>query len=254
MPICKLCQQEKQLIGKSHIIPDFLYKYAGLYDEKHRMRSFSVEDVINGKPPSLPQSGVHEGGLLCAECDNQRLGTKLEDYAKKAIYGGGKLMEKECPICTNYTNASGELFAICENLDYTKYKLFLLSILWRAGISSRPFFNEINLNEHEEILREMIFNNDPKNFNDYPVFVVTSAADKEFTSDVIVQPRQVTGSDGMETCCFIIGGFIYIFKLGTFTERLDELKTQTINEENKLTILQTKPGTTIQLIKNYVGL
>ena len=254
MAICKLCNQDKQLIGRSHIIPDFMYKHAGLYDEKHRLRSFSIEDLINGKSPSLPQSGVHEGGILCAECDNQRLGQNLEDYAKKAIYGGGELLGEECPECTNYTNDKGELFAVCENLSYTKYKLFLLSILWRASISSKPFFKDINLGQHEDVLREMIFNNDAKNFNDYPVFVITTASDKEFSSDMIIEPRQVTGSDGMETCCFIIGGFIYIYKIGTFRERLDELKTQTINEENKIAILQTKPGTTLQLVGNYVGL
>jgi len=254
MAICKLCKQERQLIGRSHIIPDFMYKHAGLYDEKHRMRSFSIEDLVNGKPPSLPQSGVHEGGLLCAECDNQRLGRNLEDYTKKAIYGGGKLLASECPICTNYINDKGEFFAICENLSYTKYKLCLLSILWRASISSKTFFKEINLGEHEEVLRDMIYTNNAKSFNDYPVFVVTTASDKAFTHDMIIEPRQLTGSDGMETCCFIIGGFIYIFKLGTYTSNLDELRTQTINEDNKVTILHTQPGTTLELIKNYVGL
>ena len=245
MAICKLCNQDKQLIGRSHIIPDFMYKHAGLYDEKHRLRYFSIEDLISGKPPSLPQSGVHEGGLLCKDCDNRRLGQHLEDYAKKAIYGGGQLLAEECPDCIKYTNDAGELFAICENLSYTKYKLFLLSILWRASVSTNPFFNKINLGQHEEVLREMIFNNDAKNFNDYPVFVFTSASDTEFSHDMIIEPRQVIGSDGMETCCFIIGGFIYIFK---------ELKGQTINEQNKLTILQTQPGTTLKFIKNYVGL
>lgn len=254
MAICKLCKQDKDLIGKSHIIPDFLYKYAGVYDEKHRMRHFSIEDLINGKQPSLPQSGVHEGGILCADCDNRLLGINLENYAKKAIYGGGELPIDECPECNNYTNDKGQLFSICENLSYTKYKLFLLSILWRASISSKPFFKEINLAQHEEILREMILSNNAKNFNDYPIFVVTTASDKEFTSDMIIEPRQVIGSDGMVTCCFIIGGFIYIYKLGTLNDNLDELKTQTINEENKITILHTKPGTTIELIKNYVGL
>jgi hypothetical protein len=29
--------------------------------------------------------------------------------------------------------------------DYSKYKLFLLSLLWRASISSRSLFNQIKL-------------------------------------------------------------------------------------------------------------
>lgn len=255
MATCKLCNQETTLIGRSHIIPDFMYKHSGLYDEKHRLRYFSIEDLLNDKSPSLPQSGVHEGGLLCADCDNRRLGQNLENYTKKALYGGGELPVEECPDCINYTDENDESFSICENLSYSKYKLTLLSILWRASISTKPFFQGISIGElHENNLREMIFNNDPRSFNDYPIIVVTTAADKDFSSGFIIEPRQVTDTDGVETCCFIIGAFIYIFKLGTCTERLEELKTLTINEENKIMILNTKPGTTIELIKNYVGL
>lgn len=254
LPTCKLCHLQKPLIGKSHIIPDFLYKQSGLYDDKHRLRYFSVEDIINGGQPSLPQSGVHEGGILCADCDNRRLGTNLENYARIAIYGGGKLPANETPDCTNYIDPQGNTFGHCKNLDYTKYKLFLLSILWRASISSKPFFKGINIGEHEEVIRQMIMNNDPKNFYDYPILVSTSAADKQFSQDMIIEPRQLMGKHGLETCVFIIGGFIYVFMLGTYNGNRDELYHQTINENNEIVMHQTKDGETIEMIKNYVGL
>ncbi len=230
-----------------------MYKHSGLYDESHRLRYFSVEELIAGKKPSLPQSGVHEGGILCANCDNTVLGN-LEQYAIKAIYGRGNLPAHECPECTNYVNAEGSTFAICTNLSYTKYKLFLLSILWRASISSKSFFNSINLCQQEEVLRQMILANDPKDYFEYPIFVITTASDYQFPADMIIQPIQNTDQHGMETCCFIIGGFIYIFKLGTFIGDNNELKEQTINEDNQLMILQLKEGQTMQLVKNYVGL
>ena len=254
MKLCKLCGLEKKVIGRSHIIPDFLYKQSGLYDEKHRIRYFSVQSLIDGKKPSLPQSGVHEGGILCAECDNVRLGTNLEDYAKKAIYGGANLKAEEQVQCANFYNDEGEMFAICTNINYTKYKLFLLSILWRASISKKSFFKEINIGEHEEILRKMIFENDAKQYFDYPIFVTTSAMDEQFEPDIILQPTQLAGSDGMQTCYFIIGGFMYMFKLGSYTDNLEKLKTQTINEDNKLMILKLQPGETMALIRRYVGL
>ena len=71
-----------------------------LYDEKHRLRYFSIEDLISGKPPSLPQSGAHEGDF-CKDCDNRRLGQHLKDYAKKAIYGGGQLLWKNVLIVSS---------------------------------------------------------------------------------------------------------------------------------------------------------
>ena len=40
---------------------------------------------------------------------------------------------------------------------YVKYPAFkfLLSILWRASVSSKPLFNQIQLGSHEEIIRRM---------------------------------------------------------------------------------------------------
>lgn len=135
MAICKLCTLQKPLIGKSHIIPDFLYKHSGLYGELHRIRLFSVQELIDRKNPSLPQSGVYEGNILCAECDNKRLGDNLEKYAKNAIYGGGQLPINECPECENFINENKDTFAICKNLSYPKYKLFLV----------KPFSKELIL-------------------------------------------------------------------------------------------------------------
>jgi hypothetical protein len=254
MTICKLCTLEKALIGKSHIIPNFLYEHSGLYDEMHRIRLFSVQEMIDGKKPSLPQSGVYEGNILCAECDNKRIGANLEQYAKKAIYGGGQLPLNECPECDNFTNEEMDTFAICKNLSYSKYKLFLLSILWRASISSKSFFKRINIGEHEEIIRKMIFENDPKKFDEYPIFVFSSALDEDFTSDIIVEPTQAVDDNGMLTCYFVIGGFIYIYKVGQFLGDKDRLKKQTITEENKMTILLMKTGETMNFLKKYVGL
>ena len=160
----------------------------------------------------------------------------------------------ESPNCVNYYNDNNQTFAICTNLSYTKYKLFLLSILWRASISSKSFFKRINIGEHEEVIRKMIFENDPKTYDWYPIFVTTSAMDEEFTSDIILEPSQVTDKDGMVTCYFVIGGFISIFKLGKFLNDKVRLKTQTIIEENKITILKLQTVETMEWIKKYVGL
>lgn len=41
MGSCKLCLEEKILLKKSHIIPEFMYK--DLYDENHKLISFDNE-------------------------------------------------------------------------------------------------------------------------------------------------------------------------------------------------------------------
>jgi len=42
MAKCNLCQQDKKLIKGSHIIPDFFYKEAGLYNKKHQLYKIEI--------------------------------------------------------------------------------------------------------------------------------------------------------------------------------------------------------------------
>lgn len=80
--ICKLCLQEKQLIRKSHIIPDFMYQ--GLFNEKHFIAPVFLKDLNVGK---LQPTGFYDPDILCAACESQIIG-KLESYAKLIIFGG----------------------------------------------------------------------------------------------------------------------------------------------------------------------
>lgn len=53
--------------------------------------------------------------------------------------------------------------------DYSKFKLFHLSILFRAGVCSLPMFSNVNLGPHEARLRKMILDIDPGEEHEYPV-------------------------------------------------------------------------------------
>lgn len=112
MEKCKLCLQEKQLIAKSHIIPDFMYEE--LYDDNHKIRVVPASEFGKVKPRiKMPSSGEYEGGLLCSDCDNKLLGG-YENYARKAIYGGA-LRDSECPECDNFKSQDGVKFTLQEN-------------------------------------------------------------------------------------------------------------------------------------------
>lgn len=129
--ICKLCKLEKELIRKSHIIPDFLYRNSGMFDEKHRLLSFSKEDVANNIKPKYEQTGVYDGNILCANCDNVVIG-QYEKYASQIIYSEN-LNEETQIECDEYLD-SVTLYSVCKGIDYKKYRLFLLSILFRACV------------------------------------------------------------------------------------------------------------------------
>ena len=150
---CNLCLKEIPLIKKSHIIPDFMYK--GLFDEKHFLAMVNWDEmkIISKKP-----DGVYDKKILCAKCDNEIIGS-YESYASKILYGKN-LSNRLKPRFNLIRDPKGSSKIEAENIDYTKFKLFLLSMLWRGHISNSPFFNEINLGPYAEIARLMILNND----------------------------------------------------------------------------------------------
>ena len=136
--ICKLCGEQKILLNKSHIIPEFMYR--SLFDEHHQIHKFEPNSYFSGESKiQKPSSGDYEGSLLCAECDNERIGD-LESYAAPFLYAKGDLPDHIKAVVKNYRGEDGFGYSTIGNTNYTKFKLFLLSILWRASVSKRDFF------------------------------------------------------------------------------------------------------------------
>ena len=111
---CVLCRQEAPLL-KSHIVPEFLYRPH--YDENHRALLFDKRDA----PYTMVQKGIRER-LLCAECE-ARLQV-FEDYLARFWF-------KQRPLPA--VIASSEV--VLTGIDYAQFKLFLLSIVWRASVA-----------------------------------------------------------------------------------------------------------------------
>lgn len=150
---CKLCLQEKKLCKRSHIIPNFTYKRELFNDSKNNGRAVSF-DMKSGKKRNI-NTGEYESNILCEECDNKIIGN-LEDYFSRVIYGG--------KIKDNIRNRiirqqDGLEYSLIAGVDYKKVKLFLLSIIWRASVSSRPFFKHVSLGPYENEIRKAIFEN-----------------------------------------------------------------------------------------------
>ena len=126
---CALCLQPEQL-QNSHIIPEFLY--GTLYDEKHR---YNVLGLAPERRDRLEQQGVRER-MLCRSCEQNF--AKLERYASLVFKGGAPGMGGERH--GSIVNVSG--------IDYGQFKLFLLSMLWRAGAAKSRYFHRVTLGPH----------------------------------------------------------------------------------------------------------
>ena len=154
MKRCRLCKEEKKLIKTSHIISDFLHEQ--LYDEKHRIIKFHPDELKKENPKiSTPPSATYEGDILCADCDNKVIG-KYESYVSKLLKN--KLTDSKKVSCKESINSLKETVIEVNNLDYKNIKLFLLSILWRSSISSKPEFTQVSLGPYEEKIRVQLLN------------------------------------------------------------------------------------------------
>ena len=247
MTICKLCQEDKKLIKKSHIIPDFLYKK--IYDEKHKLISFTPSEYQEDKKVKTPSSSEYEGQLLCEECDNKLIG-QYESYADKTIYGGnfGKTKAPDC----QKLRSQDLLLLQCKNLDYTKLKLFFLSILWRASISSRPMFSEVNLGDkYTKRIQNMLIEGDASNDTDIAIVALTWSLDNKAPRDLVISPR-LSKSGGKFMYLFPISGFLYFFYVSPDSCHKD-FQDYRLKEDGAITFIEIPKGYFWKFVFNYTG-
>lgn len=216
--VCRLCLEDKKLQRESHIIPQFMYDRI-LSDEGyfHKIKKDTFKEHSSGKTIKKFQTGEYEANILCAECENEILCQRYEDYAAKVFQMIDKKSESFMDVkIVNYTNENGENGKLIQNIDYAKFKLFLLSILWRANISKRDLFRQVNLgNSHNEALRQMICDGNPKKLEDYPCFICDLGKDQPVLKGTILPPRKIRrNSNTMYE--FMISGLLYIYTVSKY--------------------------------------
>jgi hypothetical protein len=165
--LCKLCLLDRPLCN-SHIIPEFLYRAA--YDDKGR----ALELTRTLGNHRFVQKGYRER-LLCDECE-QRINV-FEKYFKQAWYDAGTLPDRV-----------DEDVYVLQGLDYRLFKLFHLSVLWRAGVSSNSIFANVRLGAHREPMREILLSEDPGPKDRYHFLAQVLVDDGLVVDGVILEP------------------------------------------------------------------
>lgn len=226
MAICKLCKVGKQLIKKSHIFPNFLY--TDFYDEQNRLRKFDINEMKKRNPriSKLP-TGIYEGQILCNKCDNNIIGA-LETYMSLLVNS-----KKGTKVKGKRIDSGLSIFEI-RNIDSKKLKLFLLSILFRASISSLSEFNDVKLGPYEEKIRLAILNNNIEEL-DIQISILKFARNSNFTRFIAQPIRSKIGHATVYS--IIINGYLIIFfmKENDMSKRLIDFK---VRDSDKLEVLQ----------------
>lgn len=201
--ICKLCKKKSTLVGKSHIIPNFMYN--GLYDENHKILIANLKDL--SKKPQIVQSGIFEKNILCKDCESTF--SKNERYASHFFKGS----KNSIISFEKRKSHDGQRSIFVSRIDYNKLKLFFLSILWRAHVSENKFFKGVSLDISNEMeIRKMLLENDSKTYKDYKVSMMAFQNSKSELIRFLFNPSVETIGTG-KVGIFYINGYCYFIDL-----------------------------------------
>lgn len=244
--ICKLCKQDKALIDRSHIFPEFVY--SNMYNQHHRLNEVIVDAETNQQQiRTLPQ-GLYEGGLLCRECDTQVIG-QYESYASKFL-NCNNFGRNERPAFTE-AQIKGVEFLNCTNINYTKLKLFLLSLLWRADISSINNFKSVSLGPYREKIRNMIYSGDPSDDKDISIIILSWNNDNTAVPrEYIFQPTRHK-NNGKTHYVILLQGYMFVYYISP-DNLLAQFENCRLKSDNTLKVLFLPKANTWDYLLNFL--
>jgi hypothetical protein len=194
---CGLCSGTGPL-RNSHIIPECLYK--PVYDTKHRAAALDLRRA------SIPyvQKGLRER-LLCEACE-QKFGRWEDAFCR--FWKPATLFVS--PITQPYVCVSG--------VPYDVFKLFHLSVLWRAGVADAYAFRLVKLGPHEAHLRDILLKEQaPSDF----VYPVSACILRDPVSggplDACVMASASGLANGVKTYIIIFGGCAWYYAASNST-------------------------------------
>ncbi len=200
---CRLCKENRTLM-KSHIFPEWLY--TPLYDKSHR---FFVLSTNKDKKRGTRPKGIYER-LLCQECEAQL--SKWEGYARSVFYRNDPRLNIE--DCGNRVVLSG--------LRYNPFKLFQMSLIWRASVTNRREVRKINLGPHAERLRKMLIDECPGEIYQYGSILMLPPPSLEgIMAEFLYPPECIpTKLDGHTAYRAAFGGLFWLFIVSNHSERV----------------------------------
>ncbi len=191
---CKFCGNETALI-KAHVIPAGLFRR--LQQGKEPLETITNKaDEYTKKTPV----GVYDNTIVCSKCES--IWQEWDNYAQLL------LADKPLNGRVRYHN-NKRICYIVDNYEYRKLKLFFISMVWRASVSSQPFFSKVSLGQFEDAAKKHIANNDP---GDSEVFSVTLAKFDHHLAKSILDPHDDKYSD-VNYLRFYLAGYIAYIKV-----------------------------------------
>ncbi len=149
--LCFLCRSEPP-IRNSHVIPEFLYTaiYSGPKSQALKMTASTGKSTPVQVGFRAPILGKNCEAFVNDEYEQPFRRMWLDDGRSPTVAYSGGIHHIYVP-------------------DYRRFKLFLLSVLFRAGVCTVDPYAVVNIGPHENPLREMLVHGDARTPMEYPI-------------------------------------------------------------------------------------
>jgi hypothetical protein len=192
--VCALCKTPS-ILKSSHIIPNAYFKQ--MKDKTGKLVSFDMEEDT----PVVTAQDSWQEYLLCEKCEG-----KLSTLETKWIRNLRK---------ADVLFAKGHRVVELPDFDYDSFRTFLLSILWRASVTSHEKFADIMLTAHDqEELRLAILAGSTTALGDWAVHIHKIVDRRGLLNfDQMMRQPEMVQALGAVFYRFIFGGYMFDFLL-----------------------------------------
>jgi hypothetical protein len=198
--ICHLCGSRAAL-SNSHVFPEFFYQRT--YDASHRFISVTSHPLHGARPM---QKGLRER-LLCAACES--LFSKHEAYAADLLRQLDQTPE----------SPPGRI--IVQGFDPNSFRLFGLSLLWRAHVAKGYMFRDVKLGPHAQRIRAMLRNENPGQPHEYP-FTFAKIVGLDTHGHILIAPMRAK-YQGHTVYHFMARGYEWVFLVSSASSHVREI-------------------------------
>lgn len=225
MGLCRFCGKTTKLI-KAHIVPQKFYTYPIATEEDKQLILVSENKHYKPKCPI----GVYDENILCAECDGA-FGIYDEEIQKLLLADIRRYKRKDVESLYEIPFTA---------FDYQKLRLFFVSMLWRASISSNDVFKHIKFGVKYEKLSLAILK-DPKLDSDNFALIIMKlkSCEKAPIEKVFIQPTSCR-IKGVNFYRFVFSGYRILIKVDG-RKLSDGLVAFSLKPNTNLLIMEMEP-------------
>jgi hypothetical protein len=192
--ICQLCKTRTDLI-EAHIIPAGFFRRLDAKDGPPRLLAHNEREY-----PKRTPVGVYDAGILCGGCEP--LFGPWDQYAQEVLADSPLgVPQIEQGKVVGYELAPGQW-------QYTPLKLFLVSLAWRASVSTHRFFTKVRLGPFEERARSILLAGNVDGSEDFAGFIAMFA---DPLGKTILSPHHER-IEGVNFVRFYLAGYVAYIK------------------------------------------